>query len=219
MTDQSTASRGLLTPTERERLQDLETSQKKRNELRERACNRLEATLVDLQVLYPMLRDSDIESVFTGGEDRDLADIRVATQDALALFVQGMLHNDDDLEWRLSEAIRNATLDYGEDISVELEIRRGPFPPVEHCLQRFDNEGMTPENLALFDRLLFRSEAEPEQLAAAAEHLGIEATPDMVRDELGQTTFERFPQTVIVSVDVEPDPDCAPEANEECPDR
>ncbi|WP_157969452.1 hypothetical protein [Haloplanus rubicundus] len=170
-------------------------------------------------MLYPTLRDSDIESVFTEGEDRDLADIRVATQDALALFVHGMLHNGDDLEWRLSEAIRNATLDYGEDVSVELEIRRGPFPTVERCLQRFDREGMTPENLALFDRLLFCSEADPGQLAAAAESLGIEATPDMVQGELERTTFERLPQTAIVSVDVEPDLDCDPAANQESPDR
>jgi hypothetical protein len=218
MTD-STAPRGLLTPTDRDRLQDIETAENERNELRERACERLKATLEDLRVLYPTLRDSDIESVFTGGKDHDLSDIRIATQDALALFVQGMLHNDDDLEWRLSEAIRNATLDYGADVSVELEIRRGPFPTVEHCLQRFDQEGMTPENLALFERLLFRSAAAPEQLTAAAESLGIEATPDMVQDELGRTTFERFPQTAVVSVEVESTSEFDPEANEEYTDR
>jgi hypothetical protein len=219
MTEHPTIPRGLLTPTERERLQDSETSRRKRDELRERACDRLEATLEDIRALYPTLRDSDIESVFTEGEDRDLSGIRVATRDALALFVHGMLHNDDDVEWRLSEAIRNATLDYGEDVSVELEIRRGPFPSIEHCLQRFDREGMTPENLALFERLLFRSAAAPEQLAAAAESLGIEATPTMVQDELDRTTFERFPQTAVVSVEVESAPEFDPEANEECPDR
>lgn len=218
MTD-STAPRGLLTPTERDRLQDIETADYERNKLRERACERLEATLEDIRVLYPTLRDSDIESVFTEGKNRDLGDIRAATQDALALFVQGMLHNGDNLEWRLSDAIRNATLDYGEDVSVELEIRRGPFPTVEHCLQRFNREGMTPENLALFDRLLFRSEGDPEQLAAAAEQLGIEATPDMVRAEIEQTILERFPQTAIVSIDVEPDLDCGPAVNKESSDR
>jgi hypothetical protein len=219
MTEHPTIPRGLLTPTERERLHDSETSRRKRDELRERACDRLEATLEDIRALYPTLRDSDIESVFTEGEERDLSEIRVATRDALALFVHGMLHNDDDVEWCLSEAIRNATLDYGEDVSVELEIRQGPFPTVERCLQRFDREGMTPENLALFGRLLFRSEAEPEQLAAAAESLGIEATPDMVQGELERTTFERFPQTAMVSVDVEPDLDCDPAANQKSPDQ
>jgi predicted RNase H-like nuclease len=78
---------------------------------------------------------------------------------------------------------------------------------------------MTPENLALFERLLFRSAAAPEQLTAAAESLGIEATPDMVQDELGRTTFERFPQTAVVSVEVESTSEFDPEANEEYTDR
>ncbi|AXG08423.1 hypothetical protein [Haloplanus rubicundus] len=201
MTDHTSTPEGLLTYTEREQLQDSETSRTTRNDVRERVRDRLEATLEDIRVLYPTLRESDIESVFTGPDDQDPAEIRVATQDALALFVLGMLYNDDHLEWRLSEAIRNATLDYGEDVSVDIDIRRGPFPTVEYCLGRFDREGMTPENLALFDRLLFRSEADAEQMATAAESLGIDATPDQVQDGRTGTSLERFPQTAIVNVD------------------
>jgi hypothetical protein len=198
---------GLLTAAEREKLTDPETPASTRDDIRERTRERLSATLGDIRTLYPTLRETDIEAVFAPSGDRDLADTRVATQDALALLVLGMLHNDNHIEMRLSDAIRNATLDYGEDVSVELNIRRGPFPTVEHCLQRFDSEGMTPENLALFERLLFQSEVTSKQLSTAAEYLGIEATPDQVETNLANTTFERLPQTAIVNVDVEPDPD------------
>jgi len=201
MTATSPDPAGLLTPTEREQLTDSEVSTATRNEIRGRACERLSATLRDIHRLYPTLREADIETVFAPADDRGLAVIRTATQDALALLIFGMLANDDHVEMRLSDAIRNATLDYGEDVTVDLTIRRGPFPTVERCLDRFETEGMTPENLALFERLLFSSEADADQIAVAAENLGIEATPTDVTNERESTILERLPQTAVVGVD------------------
>lgn len=203
MTNQTETPTGLLTSDERETLTDPDADPEARNEVRESVQERLKAMLRDFEAVYLTLRDQDLEAVFSPDDDHQLSTIRAATQDAFALLVLGMLFNDDMLETRLSDAIRYAALSHGEESTVDLDIRRGPLPTIEQCLDRFEREGLTEENFALLEYHLWNPAAEPEQLVAASEQLGL-GQPSLSEFDVPELEFiERQPQTAITSVSVE----------------
>lgn len=204
MSEQSHRPLGLLTERERETIVADDVQSGERNAIREYVRDRLQATLEDVTLLYPTLRDTDIEAVFCPEDDGELSTIRTATQNALGLLVLGMLVNDDLLETRLSDAIRYAGLANDEEVSVDLEIRRGPLPTLEQCQARFEDEGLTEETLTLYEQFTWNADTDPERVAAAGQRLGMEATIAEVRDVRDASdAFSRLPQTVITNVDVE----------------
>jgi hypothetical protein len=208
MTHDTATSTGLLTSTERETLVDPDTDEGTRNDILEHAADRLQETLTDFEVLYLTLRDSDLESVFCPDDEAELSAIRHSTQYALALLVLGMLCNDDMVEMRLADAIRYGAFSYGEEVTVDLDLRRGPLPSLEQCLDRFEREGLTEETFALFEHYLWESTDEIDRIGTACELLGLgpvtEEEAAEMRTELG--FVERQPQSAITSVSVAESP-------------
>lgn len=208
MTDHTPTQTGLLTSTERETLTDPEADESRRNDIREDATNRLRETLYDVEVLYLTLRDSDLESVFCPDDEAELSAIRHSTQYALALLVLGMLLNDDMVEMRLSDAIRYGAFSYGEEVTVDLNLRRSPLPSIDQCLDRFEREGLTGETFALFEHHMWESPTDVERLATACELLGLDPITEEeaveVSTELG--FVERQPQSAVTGVSVAESP-------------
>jgi hypothetical protein len=206
MTNQTESPTGLLTSDEREILTDADTDPEVRDEVLESVQSRLTATLQDFQTLYLTLRDQDLRAVFSPDDSHELSTIRAATQDALALLILGMFLGDDMVETRLADAIRYAALGYDEEVTVNLDIRRGPLPTIEQCIDRFEREGLTEETFALLEYHLWASASDPEKLVTACEHLGIEQQSPSEFDVPEMEFVERIPQTVITNVSVEQHP-------------
>lgn len=205
MTDKIEAT-GLLTSDEREMLTDADTDPDVRDEVRESVRTRLAATVQDFQTLYLTLRDQDLRAVFSPSDPHELSAIRAATQDALALFILGMFLNGDMIETRLADAIRYAALGHNEKTTVDLEIRRGPLPTIEQCIDRFEREGLTEETFALLEYHLWAPASDPEKLVTACEHLGLEQQSPSEFDVPETEFVERVPQTVLTNVSVDEHP-------------
>jgi acyl carrier protein len=204
MTTETEHPPGLLTTDERDTLTDPETDPADREVVYEHVRKRLRATLRDCQALYPTLREDDIEAVFSPDDDQELSVMRAATQNALGLLVLGMLANDDLVETRISDAVQQAALAHGEDVSVSFEFRRGPPLTPEQGLTRFETEGLTDETLDRFEHLCLDSTTAPEEVAAVGQKLGIEITPEEVRDNRRTPdAMVRPPQVAVIQVDVE----------------
>ncbi|MFD1641784.1 hypothetical protein [Halohasta litorea] len=193
---------GLISDNESECLFDGETSQKARDELREQISNRLGQTLRDFAVVYPTLRECDIESVFDPDSPRKVTEVRAATQDALAMFVYGMLTNGDMLEMRLQDAIQNAAISYGEQIDVKLSLRRGPLPTIEQFIVQADEEGISEGTLTLLEYFLYETDVSQEKLIEAAECLSIDFSEEDIvsANEMGPCV--RKPQIAFTDVTI-----------------
>lgn len=206
MTNQTETPTGLLTSDEREILTDADTDPEVRDDVRRSVQRRLTATLRDFQTLYLTLRDQDLRAVFSPDDARELSTVRAATQDALALLILGMFLNDDMIETRLADAIRYAALGHEEEIEVDLDIRRGPIPTIEQCIDRFEREGLTEETFALLEHHLWASASDPEKLVTACEYLGLEQQSPNEFDVPEMEFVERVPQTIITNVSVDRQP-------------
>lgn len=206
MTNQTETPTGLLTSDEQEILTDADTDPGVRDDVLRSVQRRLTATLQDFQTLYLTLRDQDLRAVFSPDDARELSTVRAASQDAPALLILGMFLNDDMIETRLADAIRYAALGHEEEITVDLDIRRGPIPTIEQCIDRFEREGLTEETFALLEYHLWASASDPEKLVTACEHLGLEQQSPSDFDVPEMEFVERVPQTVITNVSVEEHP-------------
>jgi len=187
---------------ESERLFGAETPEITRNQIREQISDRLGQTLRDFAVLYSTLRECDIESVFDPDSPRKVAEVRAATQDALAMLVYGMLTNGDMLEMRLQDAIQNAAISYGEKIDVELSLRRGPLPTIEQFIVQSDEEGISEGALTLFEYFLYKTDVSQEQLIEAAECLSINFSEENIVAVDQMEPCVRKPQIAITNVTV-----------------
>jgi len=193
---------GLISDDEVERLFEAETSEMTRNQVREQVSDRLGQTLRDFAVVYPTLRECDIESVFNPDSPQKVTEVRASIQDALAMLVYGMLSNGDMLEMRLKDAIQNAAISYGEQIDVKLSLRRGPLPTIEQFIVQSNEERITEEKINLFEYFLYETDVSQELLIEAAESLFIDISEEDIvsTDQMGPCV--RKPQMAITNVTV-----------------
>lgn len=193
---------GLISDDEAERLFEAETSEMIRNQIREQVSDRLGQTLRDFAVVYPTLRECDIESVFNPDSPQKVTEVRASIQDALAMLVYGMLSNGDMLEMRLKDAIQNAAISYGEQIDVKLSLRRRSLPTIEQFIVQSNEERITEEKINLFEYFLYETDVSQELIIEAAERLFIDISEEDIvsTDQMGPCV--RKPQMAITNVTV-----------------
>jgi hypothetical protein len=203
MTHSTPHPAGLLTDDEAEHLSDAAQSPGSQTELRSRVKDRLQATIHDFSVLYPTLPAADIDAVFNPADEHAVAATRAATQDALALLTLGMLHNDDMLELRLRDAIRNAGLAYEEEIDVTLELRRAPLPTIEEFAAQHSPGEISERTLSLFEYFLWHPETDIDTLSTLSAKFDMELTAEEQQEfQTARKAFERPPQTTVTNVSV-----------------
>jgi len=202
MTSELDHPAGLISDDESERLFEAESSEMTRNQIREQVSDRLRKTLCDFAVVYPTLRECDIESVFDPDSPRKVTEVRASTQDALAMLVYGMLANGDMLEMRLQDAIQNAAISYGEQIDVKLSLRRGPLPTIEQLIVQSDGEGISEETLTLFEYFLYETDVSQEKLIEAAECLSIDFSEEDIVSANQMGPCVRKPQMAFTDVTI-----------------
>ena len=205
MTSEVDHPAGLISDDEYERLFDSEKSETDRNRIREQISDRLGQTLRDFAVVYPTLRESDLESVFDPDSPQKVTEVRAATQDALVMLVYGMLANGDMLEMRVQDALQNAAISYGEQMDVKLSLGRGPLPTIEQFIAQADEEGMSESSLALFEYFLYETDVSQELLIEAAECLSIDFSEEDIVSANQMGPCVRKPQMAVTNVTVSED--------------
>lgn len=202
MTDNLDKTSGLVSEDEYECLFNPKTTEMERNEIRERVTDRLRKIILDFRVVYPTLRESDIESAFNPESNREMSGIRAATQDALALLIYGMLTNDDLLEMRLQDAIQNAAVSFGEQADVTLDIRRGPVPTLEQFIAQLTEEGISEKAITMFEYFLYETEVNQKQLIKAGKYLSINLSKEDLESADQMAPCVRKPQMVCTDVKI-----------------
>ena len=203
MTNSTDHPAGIVTDAEAEALADSESPTEEFEAARARIRDRLAATLRDFSTLYQFLPDADLAAVFDAEEGRAQSEVRVGTQDGLALLVLGMLANGDMLEMRLRNAVQNAGISHGEEIDVSLELRRGPRPSIDEVIARADEEGYSETMVALFEYYLWDSATDTQQLLDLADHLLDDVSASEKQNiRTASFPFARPPQSVITGVSV-----------------
>jgi hypothetical protein len=194
--------RGILTEDERQTIASAPNTPAARAELLDALQDRLHATLVDFSILYPWLRDGDLEAVFNPNDPARRRDINTACQDLLGLLYLGMVQNDDAIEMRIADGFTQAARSIDRHLMVDIDLISEPMGPVETTLQRLDAEGMDGLSFAEFEWLLHNPDADAERLARLARASGFELTPAEIEAEREGLELERYPQTVLTDVTV-----------------
>jgi hypothetical protein len=203
---------GLLTQSERQLLGDPDADEAERDDLRDDLRERLYWALRDLSILYPTLRDEDIDAIFDPADEYRRSDVRSSIQDALGLLFLGMERSSDMIEMRVADAFASAGASLDQNVVVDIDIQREPMPPVEYSLARAERESIDSLSYHELTRLLRSPEVAAERVAAVCNRDGLQTTIAEIEEErtLETTPLQRPVQTVVTGVEIaEIDPDSA----------
>lgn len=178
-----------------------------RDELLDHLSNCIPAVLADLELLYLCLTEEELRRIFTGRGDGRAVSIRATAQYVIALMYYGLVLTGDDVEYRVTSAIKQAEADCGMHATVELNILTEPFLPPDQRLAALKDDGFTRVSFEAFDRLFYDERVSAEELAVAASAIDEEGlTAENIRKmREAATHFERVPTPIVTSVQTVPD--------------
>jgi hypothetical protein len=195
---------GLLTQSERQLLGDPDADEAERDDLRDDLRERLYWALRDFSILYPTLRDEDIDAIFDPADEHRRSDVRSSIQDALGLLFLGMERSSDMIEMRVADAFASAGASLDQNVVVDIDIQREPMPPVEYSLARAERESIDSLSYHELTRLFRSSEVDAERVVAVCNRDGLSTTVPEIEEEraLETTPLERPVQTVVTGIEI-----------------
>lgn len=196
---------GLLTNREREILAgEAAGSDDQRSEIVRRLRERLPTTLTDIEILYLYLDDDEFGELFD--KDEEIRErMRSLAQYAFAFLYYGLQLNGDDIEYRLSSAIKQAEAAHERNAIVTLNIVTEPFLPPEQRLEALKQDGFNRVSIGAFEHLFYDERVSPESLAEALSISGIEETTpeDLKTEREAAEALLRPPTAVVTNVQIE----------------
>jgi hypothetical protein len=203
---------GLLTQSERQLLGDPDADEAERDDLRDDLRERLYWALRDFSILYPTLRDEDIDAIFDPADEHRRSDVRSSIQDALGLLFLGMERSSDMIETRVADAFASAGASLDQNVVVDIDIQREPMAPVEYSLARVERGSIDSLSYHELTRLVRSPEVDAERVVAVCNRDGLPTTVAEIEEERALETapLERPVQTVVTGIEVaEIEPDSA----------
>lgn len=195
----STTEYGFLTESERDTLASEEGTEE-RAKVIQHLSEQFRSCLEEAVHLYMYLSDEELESIFT--DDELEVDGAVSAQYMLALLYYGLRMNDENVEYRLTMAIKQAESARRRDASVDLDIITQPFLPPEKRLEAIkqDEGRVSVESL---EQIFYDERFSPEEVADALSELDDETTPEDIQEAREETgAIERPPISVVTGVQV-----------------
>jgi hypothetical protein len=200
MSEETTTPAGLLTSAERDILLDETESEAARNVVRERAQERVRATLRDLEALYRGLRDEDIAAMF---DDKSERPAQVLFHNALVFLFYSMIQTNQQLEPCIERAVQHAYAATDHHASIQFDIVTEPFLPPQRRLDAVSTEGFNRVSLDAFERLFYDDSVPPEAFDDVASENSIVPSADEVRQIREETAhLERVPLSFVLDVEV-----------------
>lgn len=141
--DQSTEerARGILTHDDRLYLYDkCNLTVKEEQDTRRRIQQRVENALLDLELLWELLPEDDLEQVFYPNNVEKRKKLRAASQYGIALLLVGLSMNRDPHGSRISDSIEQAIFTTDSVAAVDVSIDREDVPEGDALIAKIDDK-------------------------------------------------------------------------------
>lgn len=204
MTEETNPTRpsGILEPFERDLLTCIDRSAPEWDQLFDELQERLYHALLDVELLYLTLRDEDIEAIFAPEDDPRPSGVKVSCQHSLVLLFIGKETNGDMTEARITDALAYAGARRNRELTADIDIILTPIAPVDHHLQRLEEEGLDGLSYVGLETLLYHTDVDAERLAEACTVASLELSAEEARTKQSLPRSERLPHTVITNVEL-----------------
>lgn len=211
MSDEHQRNSGLLSEFDQALLADPDRRESDaRDELVGNLYSRLYETFSELEFLYMVLTDDELQRVFTGPEAMQ-SSLRSRCQHTLAFLYTGLQSAGDDVTYRLQSAIEDAEAARDHNASVTIDIVTQPLLPPEDVVQALKDGHHDRVSAAEVERVWYDDSIPPADVVAAFTALGVEdlTVEDVRAERAGTAGIERMPAPVVVNVEtaVESTPD------------
>lgn len=135
MNDQPTGSppeerpRGILTPDDRQFLRgEKDLSDSAERNARQRIRDRVQASLMDFELLWTCLPDRDLQLLFAPDDEQNPQNLRSCAHYAIAFLRLGLWTNEDPHTDRIADAIEQAAFAAGKLAWANVELDTEPAP-------------------------------------------------------------------------------------------
>lgn len=204
MSDHHAPEARLLAESERDLLADPEKQPDgKREELISQLGDRLSNTFGDIELLYTVLTEDEIKTLF-GGSDDARTTIRAQAHHVFTFLYYGLQQTGDDVRFRIAGAIEAAEAANNRDATVTLDVTTQPFLPPAQQVEALKSGAPEQVSVQALDRLWYDDQVPPADVVDVYAALGEPGltVEDIVAAREDTVMVERMPAPVITDINV-----------------